>query len=129
MSVRMTRQREIVAAVLEEVEGFHTAQELYEMLLSDGERIGLATVYRTLQLFAENEMVDVMRNAEGESIYRSCHSAGKHHHHLLCRRCGKTIEIDGPTVEAWALAVGAKHGFKDIEHTIELYGTCSTCAD
>lgn len=127
MSVRMTRQREIVAAVLEEVDGFHTAQELYEMLLADGERIGLATVYRTLQLFAENSMVDVMRNSEGESIYRSCHSAGQHHHHLLCRTCGKAIEIDGPTVEAWALAVGAKHGFTDIEHTIELYGTCGAC--
>lgn len=127
MSVRMTRQRETVAGVLESVDGFHTAQELYEMLLADGERIGLATVYRTLQLFAENDMVDVMRNSEGEAIYRSCHSAGQHHHHLLCRTCGKTIEIDGPTVEAWALQVGAQHGFTDIEHTIELYGTCEVC--
>ncbi len=127
MSVRMTRQREVVAAVLEAVDGFHSAQELYEMLLADGERIGLATVYRTLQLFAENNMVDVMRNADGEAIYRSCISAGEHHHHLMCRTCGKTIEIDGPTVEAWALQVGAQHGFTEIEHTIELYGTCTAC--
>jgi len=127
MSLRMTRQREVVASLLESVEGFHSAQELYEMLLSDGERIGLATVYRTLQLFSEHELVDVMRNADGESVYRSCQAAGRHHHHLLCRKCSKTIEIDGPTVEQWALQVGARHGFTDIEHTIELYGICSNC--
>lgn len=127
MSVRMTRQREIVATILEDVNGFHTAQELYEMLLANGEKIGLATVYRTLQLFAENSLVDVMRNADGEATYRSCRSVGKHHHHLLCRSCGKALEIDGPTIEAWALEVGAKHGFTEIEHTVELYGTCTAC--
>lgn len=127
MRVRMTRQREIMAGFLERVDGFHSAQELHEMLRDEGISIGLATVYRTLQLFAENAMVDVMRNTEGEAVYRSCKSVGRHHHHLLCRDCSRAVEIDGPTVEAWALAVGAQHGFADIEHTIELYGTCQEC--
>lgn len=129
MAVRMTRQRETVAAFLEGLDGFHSAQEIYEMLLTDGEKVGLATVYRTLQLFADNGLVDVMRNDEGEAVYRDCHGVGHHHHHLMCRTCSKTIEIDGPTVEAWALQVGAQHGFTEIEHTIELYGTCQDCQE
>lgn len=124
---RMTRQRSAVADALADVEEFRSAQQLHELLRDRGDGIGLATVYRTLQSLADSGQVDVLRTAEGEALYRRC-SRREHHHHLICRVCGATVEIDGPTVESWAAQVGASHGFQDIEHTMELYGTCRACA-
>lgn len=123
---RMTRQRTAVADALTTVEDFRSAQQLHELLRDQGHGIGLATVYRTLQSLAEAGDVDVLRTAEGESVYRRCERR-EHHHHLVCRSCGATVEIDGPAVEAWAAQIGASHGFTDISHTIELFGTCGTC--
>ena len=68
----------------------------------------------------------MLRNADGESAYRRC-ARREHHHHLVCRDCGRTVEIDGPTVEEWAAKVGAAQGYADIEHTVELFGTCADC--
>ena len=124
---RMTRQRSAVADVLADVDDFRSAQQLHELLRDRGEGIGLATVYRTLQSMADGGDVDVLRAGDGETLYRRC-TRREHHHHLICRRCGTTVEIDGPTVESWAEAVGTAHGFSDIEHTMELSGTCSACA-
>lgn len=124
---RMTRQRSAVADVLADVDDFRSAQQLHELLRLRGQGIGLATVYRTLQALSEAGEVDVLRTAEGESVYRRCAQQG-HHHHLVCRSCGATVEIEGPGVEAWAAEVADRHGFVDIDHTVELFGTCSACA-
>jgi Fur family transcriptional regulator, ferric uptake regulator len=123
----MTRQRSAVAEVLADIDDFRSAQQLHELLRDRGQGIGLATVYRTLQSLAEAGDVDVLRTAEGESVYRRCEQRG-HHHHLVCRSCGATVEIEGPGVEEWAAQVAAENGFVDIDHTIELVGTCSACA-
>lgn len=123
---RMTRQRSAVADVLADVDDFRSAQQLHEALRERGHEIGLATVYRTLQALAVSGDVDVLRTADGESVYRRCRRK-EHHHHLVCRRCGTAVEIDGPGVEAWAATVGAANGFSDIEHTMELFGTCAQC--
>jgi Fur family ferric uptake transcriptional regulator len=128
MTQRVTRQRIAVAEALIEVDDFRSAQQLHEYLRAHGDSIGLATVYRTLQALAEARQVDVLRTADGESLYRRCERR-EHHHHLVCRSCGATVEIDGPNVESWAAQVGAAHGFTDIEHTIELFGTCQACRD
>jgi Fur family ferric uptake transcriptional regulator len=122
---RNTRQRSAVSALLAEVEGFHSAQELHAMLRQRGERVGLTTVYRTLQGLADAGEVDVMRPPGGEHLYRRC-SEG-HHHHLVCRSCGRTVEVDGPAVEAWAERVAAKHGYVNVSHTMEIFGTCPAC--
>ncbi len=124
--VRMTRQRAAVADALQGVEEFRSAQQLHEVLRSRGDTVGLATVYRTLQALVDGGDVDVLRTDDGESVYRWC-ARREHHHHLVCRRCGRTVEIDGPTVEAWAHRVGEEHGFADIDHTVELWGTCASC--
>ena len=128
MIQRMTRQRSAVADALAHVDDFRSAQQLHELIRVRGEEIGLATVYRTLQALAEGGEVDVLRTADGESVYRRCERR-VHHHHLVCRRCGTAIEIDGPGVEAWASRVGAAHGFTEIEHTMELFGTCAQCRE
>jgi Fur family ferric uptake transcriptional regulator len=125
-AVRNTRQRSAVSTLLTEVAGFHSAQELHAMLRARGERVGLTTVYRTLQGLADSGEIDVMRPPGGEHLYRRC-SQG-HHHHLVCRSCGRTVEVEGPTVESWAERVAAQHGFADVSHTLEIFGTCPACS-
>jgi Fur family ferric uptake transcriptional regulator len=122
---RETRQRAAVRAALEGTGEFLSAQELHARLRTAGDAIGLATVYRTLQGLAEDGDVDVVRTGEGEQVYRRC-SRG-HHHHLLCRSCGRTVELDAAAVERWAAGIGQQHGFTDVEHVVEIFGTCADC--
>jgi Fur family ferric uptake transcriptional regulator len=123
---RTTRQRTAVMALLSEVEEFRSAQELHDLLRQRGESVGLTTVYRTLQALADAEEIDVMRPPGGEHLYRRCSSG--HHHHLVCRVCGRTVEVAGPTVESWANRIADEHGFADVSHTLEIFGTCAECA-
>lgn len=124
-SVRSTRQRAAISALLETVDDFRSAQELHDELRRRGENIGLTTVYRTLQSMATGGMVDTLRTDTGESVYRRC--SEHHHHHLVCRSCGSTIEVGDHEVEAWAAGVATKHGYSDVSHTIEIFGTCADC--
>ena len=123
---RPTRQRIAIERDMEGVDGFRSAQEVHASLHRGGERIGLATVYRTLQAMVAEDIVDTLRTDEGEQVFRRC-STG-HHHHLVCRDCGRTVEVEGPTVERWADRVEAEHGFTDVAHTLELFGRCTDCA-
>ena len=124
--VRNTRQRSAVSAVLADAEGFNSAQDLHAILRQRGERVGLTTVYRTLQGLADAGEIDVMRPPGGEHLYRRC-SQG-HHHHLVCRACARAVEVEGPAVETWAEKVAAQHGFAEVSHTMEIFGTCPECA-
>ncbi|MDR3659378.1 MAG: Fur family transcriptional regulator [Mycobacterium sp.] len=123
---RSTKQRTAVAALLENVEEFRSAQELHDELRRRGEGIGLTTVYRTLQAMAAAGQVDSLRTDSGEALYRRC-SQAHHHHHLVCRQCGATVEVAGTEVEAWATETAAAHGFSDVSHTIEIFGVCAGC--
>lgn len=124
--MKVTRQRAAVAGALAKLDGFTSAQALHDVLRHDGESVGLTTVYRHLQALADAGEVDVLRTDEGESVYRAC-EGDDHHHHLVCRSCGATVEVTGPAVEAWAEAVAAEHGYRDVSHTLEVFGTCSSC--
>ncbi|NGP09212.1 transcriptional repressor [Rhodococcus sp. 14C212] len=127
VGVRSTKQRSAISALLDEIEEFRSAQDLHDELRKRGEGIGLTTVYRTLQSLAEAGTVDVLRTDSGESVYRRCSSG--HHHHLVCRACGYTVEVDGPAVERWSHEVAEDNGFVDVSHTVEIFGTCRDCAD
>jgi len=120
---RSTKQRDAVTAYLADGTTFVSAQQIYAGLREQGSTIGLATVYRALQGLVEDEAVDALRTDEGEVVYRRCRS-DEHHHHLVCRECGRTVEVEGPAVERWADAMAAQHGFRDISHTLEVFGTC-----
>ena len=126
-NVRATRQRTALSDLLDDTDEFRSAQELHEELRRRGEAVGLTTVYRTLQALADAGSVDVLRVGAGEAVYRRC-STGRHHHHLVCRDCGRTVEVDGPTVETWARGVAAEHGFTEVSHTVEVFGRCAECA-
>jgi Fur family transcriptional regulator, ferric uptake regulator len=123
---RRTRQRAAVAEILSDQHDFRTAQQIHDDLRHHGERIGLTTVYRTLQLMTDAGELDAIRTNEGETAYRRC-STDHHHHHLVCRVCGRTVEVSGPAVERWANAVAEEYGFREISHDLEIFGTCNTC--
>jgi Fur family ferric uptake transcriptional regulator len=89
--------------------------------------MGLTTVYNQLRALAEAGMVDVLQADDGETLYRRC-ATPSHHHHLLCRVCGRTVEVEGRTVERWAARIAAEEGFVDVAHTLEFTGTCADCA-
>ncbi|MHA7126378.1 Fur family transcriptional regulator [Janibacter indicus] len=122
---RPTRQRTAIEADVDRCDEFRSAQEVHASLVAGGDKIGLATVYRTLQAMVDEEALDSLRTDDGETVYRRC-STG-HHHHLVCRDCGRTVEVEGPAVERWADKVSAEHGFTDVSHTLELFGRCVDC--
>ncbi len=121
--VRATRQRAAVTELLAGVDDFRSAQELHDLLRHQGVSVGLTTVYRTLQALADSGELDVLRTDDGETVYRRC--SPRHHHHLVCRVCGRTVEVEGPAVERWADEIAAEHGFTDVGHTLEIVGTCA----
>ena len=104
---------------------FASAQSVYQLLRKDGESTGLATVYRTLQKAAARNTVDVLRKDDGEALYRLCETG--HHHHLVCTSCGKTVEVEGSSVERWANTVAKNNGFRKVSHVVELFGLCAKC--
>ena len=122
---RNTRQRTAIVGALSTIEDFRSAQQIHDLLSERGSPVGLTTVYRALQALAADGAIDVIIADDGEARYRLC-SRG-HHHHLVCRSCGTTVEVAGPTVERWASKVAADHGFSDPEHTIEISGVCPKC--
>ena len=124
--LRQTRQRTAVKAALEGRDEFMSAQQLHDLLRQRGDTVGLTTVYRALQALADAGEVDILITDDGETGYRRC--SPEHHHHLVCRACGRTVEIAGPAVETWADAIAHEHGFTQISHTLELFGLCAQCS-
>lgn len=127
---RATRQGSAVRDALRAAGGFRSAQDVYAALRADGDTVGLSTVYRHLQSLVDDGLVDVIQTPEGEATYRYCGEPGPghHHHHLVCRQCGRTEEIEGRAIERWAGEVAQLHGYTDVDHTVELFGRCAACS-
>ena len=106
----MSRSNPRVLSTLERDGGFASAQEVYRLMQREGQIIGLTTVYR---------------REDGEAIYRLCGES--HHHHLVCKSCGTTIEIEGGAIEKWAKKIAEDHGFREVGHTAEIFGLCKKC--
>jgi Fur family transcriptional regulator, ferric uptake regulator len=123
---RNTWQREAVREALGSSDAFVSAQSLYSELRDTGNAIGLATVYRALADLATGGEADSLQSADGESLYRAC-TPGQHHHHLICRKCGATVEIKADAVEKWAQTVAAEHGFTQANHVVDVFGLCASC--
>ncbi|MGY5764643.1 Fur family transcriptional regulator [Brachybacterium sp. DNPG3] len=121
---RNTRQRSAILETLAQQDEFRSAQQIHEQLRADGETVGLATVYRNLQSLAKDDRLDVLVSDEGEALYRQCEASG-HHHHLVCRECGRTVEFLAPELEAAMTAIARQHGFTDLDHTLEVFGLCT----
>ncbi len=122
---RNTWQKDAVRHALSEAIGFVSAGQLHLVLKNHGSTIGLATVYRALADLAASGEADSLQSQEGELLYRACTT--EHHHHLICKTCGKTVEIEANEVEAWAEKVAKQHGFREPSHTVEIFGVCKDC--
>lgn len=127
---RVTVQRDAVRAELADATSFRSAQDIYASLRARGSSVGMSTVYRHLQAFADDGLADVIHTPGGETTYRLCGegSAPRHHHHLVCRGCGRAEEVEGRAVERWASGVAEKYGFTSVDHTVEVFGLCADCA-
>jgi Fur family ferric uptake transcriptional regulator len=122
---RNTKQKSAVRHALSEAVGFVSAQQLFLVLKNHGSTTSLATVYRVLNDLVSSGEADSLQSADGEYLFRNC---GKgHHHHLICRECGQTVEIEAEKVESWADQVATSHGFASPTHTIDIFGTCGAC--
>lgn len=125
--VRGTRQAEAVASALDRLPAFCSAQQIHAELRERGEQVGLTTVYRHLQALSESGRIDAIRDGAGEILYRRCQT-NAHHHHLTCRTCGRSVEVEGRAVERWAEQVASQAGFTNVGHTVELFGLCPACS-
>lgn len=123
---RATRQRAAVLRALAASDDFRSAQEWHDAIRAQGDAVGLTTVYRTLAALAESGGVDTITDEGGEARYRRCSDTG-HHHHLVCRKCGATVELEAGPVEAWTHSIAEAHGFTDLAHTVEIFGICPRC--
>ncbi|GAA2566157.1 MULTISPECIES: Fur family transcriptional regulator [Streptomyces] len=123
---RPTPQRAAILEALTACDGFTSAQTLHAALTADGVEVGLTTVYRTLHLLEASGRVDMVRDSDGERLYRPRPADG-HQHYLLCRRCGFSLAVDAEEVERWAVEVARATGFHDVDHTLELTGVCGSC--
>ncbi|APX32048.1 transcriptional repressor [Brachybacterium sp. P6-10-X1] len=120
---RNTRQRAAILETLARQDDFRSAQQIHEQMKADGETVGLATVYRNLQALSTSGRLDVLVAGDGESLYRQCEDTG-HHHHLVCRECGRTVEFLAPGLESAMTSIAQEHGFTDVDHTLEVFGLC-----
>ena len=112
-SPRVTKQRIAISELLDSLADFRSAQAIHVELNQAMPGIGLATVYRTLKSMVEDGLLDTFITDDGQTLYRRCSSG--HHHHIVCKKCGRTSEIQAAAVEAWAEQVAREHGFTDIE--------------
>ncbi|MEV8267656.1 transcriptional repressor [Microbacterium sp. NPDC076911] len=126
MAQRNTWQRDRVREALADAGGFVSAQALHATLRDENTGIGLATVYRALAGLAADGGADSLQSPDGEALYRACVSSG-HHHHLICRNCGRTVEIEATAVEQWARKTAEEHGFTEAEHIVDIFGLCAAC--
>lgn len=123
---RSTRQKAAIAAVMSEADSFLSAQEIHDLLRHGDRKVGLTTVYRNLQAMAERGELDVVRRGDGEAIYRQCET-GDHHHHLVCRNCGFSVEVENDDLERWTQKAARRHRFTQITHDLEIFGLCERC--
>jgi Fur family transcriptional regulator, ferric uptake regulator len=123
---RTTRQRAEILEALEHASTPVSAQDLFVALRGDGASISLATVYRQLQRLAEEGVADRLHRDSGELAFRLCGTG--HHHHLVCRECGRTEEVRDCRLDHWASEIAREHGFSDIEHRADFSGLCERCA-
>lgn len=122
----LTRQRDLVAELVLGSGEHLSADAIERGLRSRGERIGTATIYRTLDLLVEAGIVKAHDFGEGFRRFEPADGAA-HHEHLICGRCGKVTEFSNERLERMLPVIADEHGFEHQRHRVEIYGTCREC--
>ncbi len=124
--LRDTRQREMILEAFLQREEHVSAEDLYGLLKKKGPAIGQATVYRVMKLLVEAGLVREVDFGDGVRRYEHCYNH-PHHDHLVCRGCGKTVEVVDPVIEEMQKKVAESHDFELTDHEMYLYGFCADC--
>ncbi len=122
----ITRPREEIASVLERERRFLTASEIYARLKRARARMALSTVYRTLERLRKRGDVAERVDDAGEVSYMLC-APQRHHHHAICRKCGRVEDVDCTAIDRFSQALKASHGFVLDDHAMEFFGRCKQC--
>jgi Fur family ferric uptake transcriptional regulator len=124
--LKMTPQRKIILDVFLCESGHLGPQELYDKVKRLDKTIGQATVYRTLKLFSESGLAKEVNFGDGVTRYELKYGS-EHHDHLVCERCGATVEVVDPKIEHCQEELAAAHGYTLSSHKMYLYGICPEC--
>lgn len=130
--LKVTQQRLLVLSVLEQNSGRHmTAEDICELVAEDYPEIGLATVYRALQLLWDMQLVDRINLDDGCVRYEIGHllqgEAKHNHHHLICRSCGRVVPFDDDLLDDLEQHIESATGFYVLDHELKFYGLCREC--
>lgn len=126
---KLTPQRRAIVDIIISNEGKHlTTEELYDLVKVECPEIGLATVYRTVQLLDEMGVICKLELDDGCNRYELVHEEENHqHHHLICTNCGKVIEVEDDLLEVLEQDIQTKYEFKVKNHSVKFYGLCKEC--
>jgi Fur family transcriptional regulator, ferric uptake regulator len=121
-----TKPREQISQILRDEPRFLTAAEIHRRLDLASAKVSLSTVYRTLDHLVAKGAVTSRVDAEGEASFMHCEPL-RHHHHAICRTCGRVVDLDCDAAEQFAAALRERHGFELDGHAMEFFGRCSQC--
>lgn len=126
--LKLTEQRRLIADAFFQKKGYVSAEELYRHIQENIPSIGFATVYRTLKLLAGAGLATGKNFGDGFVRFECCVRNNGHHDHLICTKCGKIIEFVNPHIEKMQEMVAREHGFRIIDHSLDIYGICQECS-
>lgn len=125
--LKLTKGRDEILREIDEIEGHFDQQTLYNGLKAKGSKIGRASVYRTIPILVEGGIIREVEKTERHAHYEKV-VENKHHDHLICLSCGRTIEFYSPTLEMLQDEICQREGFKGLRHNLEIMGHCRECA-
>ncbi|MCC3143716.1 transcriptional repressor [Halanaerobium sp. Z-7514] len=126
---KFTRQRELIVETIVENENWHfNAEELFEAVKEKDSEIGMATIYRTLELLEKLDLIHTLDFNEESRVYE-LYIEEQHHHHLICKGCGKLVEFSDQGIEDFEKELEAKYDFCIDEHKLKFFGYCRECRD
>lgn len=125
---KLTPQRRIILKIfLDNVEKHLSAEDVYGIVKHEHPEIGLATIYRTLDLYADLDILQKMNFGDGRSRYEFTQEECHHHHHLICTRCGLVTEFEDDLLESLETQILKKSNFVISDHQVKFYGICHKC--
>ncbi len=125
---KLTPQRKTILKIFLNNEDEHlSAEDVYQMVKKEFPEIGLATVYRTLELLADVEILQKVNFDDGKARYEFTNHNEHHHHHLICLKCSKVIEFNDDLLDTLEQKITDKMGFEVVDHILKFYGYCKEC--
>jgi Fur family ferric uptake transcriptional regulator len=121
--LKQTKQRHRIVELFIGLNSHTSAEDLHQAAKREGQNIGLATVYRTLNILVDAGLVEQKSFREGHYVYE-VRTPGEHHDHLICLDCGKVLEFENNDIEALQENIAQKYGFRLTHHRLDLYGRC-----